>query len=226
MKRISQILMGILILSLWSCNSPEQSKEASNREGVIHYDIKYLDDPNEFAIITFLPNTMTYTFKENKSVQKVEGWGGVFRMIGIADSESGKVVALMKIIADKYMRKSKITENSIGYDPIDSLSITYTGDTKNIAGYSCKEAVAEADGQKYTLYFTDEIHIKNPNWNTPFKNIDGVLLEYQIKLFGINTRITATKVEKIPIEDNAFDVPEGYALVPMDTIRNTVKKYM
>jgi len=225
MKRVFQILVSVLVLLLWSCGS-DQPREASDKEGIIHYDIKYLDDPNEYAIITFLPNTMTYTFKDNKSIQKVSGYGGLFRMIGMADSKSGKVVAFMKIIADKYMQKSEISENSIGYDPIDSLTITYTGDTKNIAGYLCKEAVAEADGQKYTLYFTNDIHIKNPNWNTPFKNIDGVLLEYQIKLFGINTRITATKVENIPIDDKAFDVPEDYALVPMDTIRNTVKKYM
>ena len=226
MKRFLLFSVTVLMFSFWSCTFTTQSKEASDTEGVIEYNIKYLDDPNEYAIITFLPNTMTYAFKGNKSVQKVEGWGGVFKMIGIADSKKGTVIALMKIIADKYMQKSKITENSIGYDPIDSLKITYTGDTKKIAGYVCKEAVAEADGQKYTLYYTNDIAIKNPNWNTPFKNIDGVLLEYQIKLFGINTRITATKVENVPVEDDVFDIPEGYTLVPMDTIRNTVKKYM
>jgi len=210
------------LLSLWSCNN-EASKA---KEGIIHFELTYLDGENSNAIITFLPNTMTYTFKDGKTIQKVEGWGGVFKMIGLSDSKNDSVVALMKILGDKFKYRCKLGEDSFGYDPLDGCEIEYVEGTKIIAGYKCKKAIAHYKDIDYELYYTEELNIDKANWNTPFKNVKGVLMEYQISMFHINTKIVATKVEKIKIEDSEFDIPTGYTCVKKEKIEETVYKFM
>ena len=210
------------LLFLWSCGDDV----SHGKEGVIHYELKYLDDENANPIITFLPNTMTYEFKNGKTIQKVEGWGGVFKMVGISNSQNDSVVALMKILGDKFLYRCKLGDDSFGYDPLDGLTIKYVDGTKMIAGYKCKKAIATHQGKEYELYYTEDIKIKDANWNTPYKNVKGVLMEYQISMFNIKTKITATEVEKIKVDDSEFDIPTDYTCVDKKKIEDTVYKFM
>lgn len=199
---------------------------SKGREGIIHYELTYLDDENANPIITFLPNTMTYSFKKNKTIQKVEGWGGVFKMVGISDNKKDSVIALMKILGDKLMYRCKLGDDSFGYDPLEGMTIEYVDETKVIAGYNCKKALAKYKDSTFELFYTEELKIENANWNTPYKDVKGVLLEYQINMFKINTKIVAKEVEKIDIEESEFDLPTGYTQVDKKTIEETVFKFM
>jgi len=223
--KFNRLIITILLFSLfslWSCGD-----DVSNgKEGIIHFELTYLDDENTNPIITFLPNTMTYAYKDGKTIQKVEGWGGVFKMIGMSDSKKDSVVALMKILGDKFKYRCKLGDDSFGYSPLTGIKIEYVDGKKEIAGYECKKAIATYKNEKYELYYTEDIKIKNANWNTPFKEVKGVLMEYQISMFNINTKIIATEVEKIKINDSEFDVPPEYICVDKKKIEETVYKFM
>ncbi len=216
------IIFSFSLLSFWSCGN-DISK---GKEGVIHYQLTYLDDENANPIITFLPNTMRYSFKKGKTIQKVEGWGGVFTMIGLSDTKKDSVVALMKILGDKFEYKCKLGEDSFGYTPLDDLSIEYVEGEKLIAGYKCKKAIAKSKTDTFELYYTEALKIKDANWNTPFKEVKGILMEYQISMFNINTKIVATEIQKIKVEDSEFEIPEGYTCVDKKKIEDTVFKFM
>ena len=111
------LILSIFLLSLMGCND-----DVSNgKEGVIHFELTYIDGENSNPIITFLPNTMTYAFKDGKTIQKVEGWGGVFKMIGMSDTKNDSVVALIKILGEKLKYRCKLGEDSFGYDPLDCV---------------------------------------------------------------------------------------------------------
>lgn len=224
-SRSSYILLvfsSIFVLSFTSCENDVKN----GKEGVIHYELTYLDDENENAIITFLPSDMSYSYQDGRSIQKVEGWGGIFKMVGLSNSKNDSVVALLKLLGDKFMYTCKLGDDSFGYDPLVNITIEYVNETKVIAGYECKKAIAHHNNEDYELFYTDDINIENANWNTPFKEIKGVLLEYQIKMFSINTKITATKVEKILIDDSEFIIPDDYKIVDKKVIEETIYKFM
>jgi len=221
-NKIILIIITIFTFSFYNC-----SNDVSNgKEGIIHFELTYLDGENSNPIITFLPNTMTYTFKKQKTIQKVEGWGGVFKMIGISDCKNDSVIALMKILGDKFLYKCKLGDDSFGYNPLTGIQIKYIDGEKTIAGYKCKKALGITDDKEYELYYTEEIKIEDANWNTPFKDVKGVLMQYEISMFGIRTSIIANKVEHIKIENSEFDIPEGYTCVEKKKIEETVYKFM
>lgn len=222
MKSKLYIIIFLSSLILTSCRDDVSLK----KEGVIHYELIYLDGENSSPIITFLPNDMTYAFKAGKTIQKVEGWGGVFKMTGISNSKTDSVIALMKILGEKKKYKCRIGEDSFGYAPLNNLKYEYLNEEKNIAGYKCKKVIAHHENIDYDLYYTDEISIQNPNWNTPYKEINGVLMEYQISMFGIKTKITAKEVEFKEVKDSEFKIPEDYKSVNQNEIKETVYKYM
>ena len=76
------------------------------------------------------------------------------------------------------------------------------------------------------MYYTEDLKIKDANWNTPFKDVKGVLMEYQICMFGINTKIVSQEIEKIKVDDSEFNIPDGYTSVDKKKIENTVAKFM
>ena len=66
-------------------------------EGIIEYDLKYLEDENQNPIISLLPTTMSFQFKDNNCIQSVEGWMGIFKMGGIYNNDEQLTTAFLKI---------------------------------------------------------------------------------------------------------------------------------
>ncbi len=219
--RIKHIfLFFITIFVFYSCD-----KFGGSSQGVITYELKYLEDEKDKPVISLLPTEMKFYYKDNNTCQKVEGWMSIFSIIGISDFKTGTRYALLKIMADKYMYKST-GNTAFGYDEMKGKKIKFTKETKEIAGYKCKKAIVEYKGDEYEVYYTDKIKIKDPNWNNPYKEINGVLMKYQISMFGIKTEITATKVENIEIDDNNFVVPDGYNEVTKQKMEDVINNLM
>ncbi len=214
----------IIVLFFWSCDSSIFSGKLS--EGIITYSLEYLDDENETPIIDLLPTEMTITFQKNYSIQVVEGWMGIFRIAGIRHNKENSKTALLKIMADKYIYTVSGDGEAFGFNPMKGKKITYEKETKIIAGYTCKKATVKWNNETYEVYYTNEIKINDPNWNNPYSEIDGVLLEYQIDMFGIRTQITAEKVEEKDIEDETFDIPADYKKVSKKEMEDVINKLM
>ena len=61
------------------------------------------------------------------------------------------------------------------------IEIKTTGKTSVICGYHCKNAqvtFACNRNKVYDIWFTDEINVKDPNAGTPYKDIEGVLMDF------------------------------------------------
>jgi len=209
-------------LIFFGCKNVFHSKPS---EGVIHYELKYLQSEEENSIISLLPTEMDVEFKNGFSHQKVKGWMGIFYMGGIFNPENKRKTALLKIMGKKYQYfEEGDKEVNFGFDPYNGIKLEKTNETKEIAGMQCKKihVIFPDTSENFDIYYTNDIEILNANWNNPFHSVKGVLLDYQITMFGIKTRITAKSVEFIEIPDEDFAIPDGYKEVTKEDMEEVI----
>lgn len=223
-RAINLIFIFLLTFTL-SCNLANFSGKLD--EGTVEYDIEYLQDEKDNPLISLLPTTMTFKFKDSKSIQKIEGWMGIFQMAGIADRDNNSRQAILKIMNEKYVYQTTMDGPNFGFDEMPDFKLKPSDSTKTIAGYLCKRYdVLVNDTVKFSLFYTDEIELKNPNCNNPFKMVDGVLLEFQMAFQKIPMHLVAKKITKEEINDDEFNVPEGFVKVPKEKMQETISNLM
>ena len=217
----------VLLIFSFSCNVSDFSGKLS--EGTIEYDIVYLQDEKDNPLISLLPVVMTLKFKDDLSIQKIEGWMGIFQMAGIADRGNNKRDAILKIMNEKYYYETTMDGPPFGFDEMPGIRVVPSDSTKTIAGYLCKCSniyIGDSIDPVFSVYYTNEIQLSNPNCNNPFNMIDGVLLEFQMSFQKIPMRLTARKVTKEEIPDEEFVIPEGFSKVSKDKMQETISNLM
>lgn len=162
------------------------------------------------------PDKMTVKFKNNISFAQVIAGMGLFETDFINDEPDKKIVQMVRLFNKKYayIADTGAINKELGKD--SHFEITPTGETKKIAGYKCNEALVKSKDSSvpsFTVYYTTDIQLENPNWSTPFKDINGVLMGYRIKRYGMYLQFTADKVEPIENDDKTFKVPSDYKLI-------------
>ncbi|MES2592014.1 MAG: hypothetical protein V4608_09025 [Bacteroidota bacterium] len=196
------------------CGSPkEEGKENLISEGVINYTAEVVDMSNSMADMA--PSKMIVKFKNNKSSAGMSAGMGALTMSFIADPEAKTLTQLVWFLGKKY----SLIQNSTDIqkeNELFNIEIIPTNQTKVIAGYNCKKAKVHykgGDPNDYDIYYTTEINIENSNFANPYYKIDGVLMEYRIKKFGLELQFTATSVTKEPVEDTNFEIPPEYKAI-------------
>ncbi|MDQ3192700.1 MAG: hypothetical protein M3Q58_13990 [Bacteroidota bacterium] len=214
MNKAKFFLLTIIVFCLFnSCRQLTDKKYIS--EGIIEYDITYPETTEDNVMIAIMPKTMLLKFKNDKVAFEFTGGMGLFKATFISDLQKQSIIHLVKILNKKYA----ITYNSSQIQEIDEmpeLNINFTGDKKTIAGYESKRSLItfkDDENTSYDIYFTDDLNIKTPNWSTPYKEINGVLLEYQLKRYNVVMRFTATSVSAADIDDSDFEKPEEYKII-------------
>lgn len=203
------VIINICLLS--GCGSPkEEGKENVISEGVINYTSEVVDMNNSMADMA--PSKMTVKFKNNKSVVGMSAGMGALTISFISDPEAQTLTQLVWFLGKKY----SLLQNSTDIqreNELFNIEIIPTNQTKLIAGYNCKKAKIHykgGDSNDYDIYYTTEINIENSNFANPYFKIDGVLMEYRIKKFGLELQFTATSVTKEPVDDAIFEIPPEY----------------
>lgn len=205
----------LVLLFISGCSS---SDEKYISEGVIEYDAVVLDQDNSMASIA--PNKMTVKFKDNKSYAELSAGFGLFSTSFIADPEKLTMIQLVKLFNKKF---AHVTDSSVLNEEKASspkIKMSPTKETKIIAGYKCKKAIISFEDNEhptYSVYYTDEINIKNPNWNiSPYYELTGVLMEYQMLRYGLEMKFTAKSVTKANVEDALFELPNDYKIISQE----------
>ena len=221
------VVAAIAAYFLFTGKSINIAFSSSKSEGVITYKLEYLDDND---IITLLPTEMTIAFKHNNMHQKVVGWSNIFSLEGIRNVKDKTSSALFKVLGKRFVfTEHELKQVVFGYDPYDGMKLVPTKETKEIAGYKCKKVKVtfpEKNFEDFDIYYTNEIKIDKPNWNNPFYQIDGVLMEYQIVMFGIRTKIVADSVAFIKVDDSEFEVPVDYKEVTKEAMEEEINKLL
>ena len=203
------VIIGIII---WAAGC-KQTDDKFISEGEIEYEASVLDQDNSMA--TMAPNKMLVKFKSNKSCAEMNAGMGLFSASFISDPEKKSFIQLVKILNKKFLLtqdEESIKRENARYE----LKLIPSTETKVIAGYTCKKMEvipADKNIHAFDVYYTNEIDIKQPNYTNPFHEIDGVLMEYQLKKFGLEMRFVARKVKKEIIDEKCFQIPADYKKV-------------
>ena len=162
---------------------------------------------------SMLPKTMTMRFKDNLSMYRINGLFGAFVISNISDTKHNTNTTLLKLLDNKYCYQGEKNEFACCFDAMDNLKIVNTDETKNILGFNCRKAVAtfpDSDRKPFIIYYTDDIRIKRPNGTNPYKEIDGVLLEFELNINQINMRLKPRSFHKTEVSEDEFGIPSGY----------------
>jgi hypothetical protein len=207
-NRIIDCVFGIFLLLFISSCGGDSGKAVD--EGTIEYAASVVDQANPMASLA--PSKMIMKFKDNKACAEMSAGMGLFSTTFISDPEKKTLTQLVKLLNKKLSLVLNATEIQKENEAF-KFELTPTKQTKLIAGYNCQSAhvkMLDEFQTEFDIYYTNELKIDSPNFANPFHMIEGVLMEYQMKKFGLEMKFTAKSVKKEDIDDAAFDLPAEY----------------
>ncbi|RPH33788.1 MAG: hypothetical protein EHM93_03895 [Bacteroidales bacterium] len=218
-------LLALAILVLASCN--EKSSKNTSRTGTIEYSIQFKENNESKVNTSMLPNRITIKFRNNSTSNKIEGLSGSVNLTFINNVEEKSSIVLVNLWSKKlYFKDSSLNKNLPNpYAGMSDISIEKTDEIVRFNGFNCKKAIAhykDSSDYSFDILYTNEICIANPNANTPFESIDGVMLKFNIKLKKYLMSITSTSVKFEEVSVDEFTVPSGYEKVSKRTIEDLV----
>lgn len=217
-------VIGIVLIAV-GCAGDSASGSGAISEGVIVYDATPLDPGHPFA--SYAPSKMTVKFKNNNFSAYMSAGMGALTTSFISDYEKKTFTQVVRLFTDNYfvlLNEDEIKKENAKFD----IEIKPTNETKMIAGYNCKKAIASVKGDEpveYDIYYTTEIDLKNSNFSNPYFKLDGVLMEYRMQKFGLEMQFTATAVTKELVDDAVFEVPENCEQISLEVLEEKLKAY-
>jgi GLPGLI family protein len=163
------------------------------------------------------PNKMIVKFKDNYSEAEMSAGMGLFATSFISDPTKKQFIHLVKLMNQKFamvIAGDAAIKSEVDGDP--KPTVEKRPDTKIIAGYTCHHAHVTYTDKSMTafdIWYTNEINIKDPNWSNPYHELDGVLMEYQLKRYGLELRFTCTSVAKANVDESVFTLPSDYKII-------------
>lgn len=209
------VMSGVLVFTGCEENlSDKANTKEVITEGKIIYDLTYPKFTEDNIFTSMFPSEMLFKFKDNNSKNELKTKMNVFSTILLASNEKKTITHLVRI-ANKYsglvMDSVEIMEE-YGKKP-DGMTITKTDSIKEIAGYACKHAhvsFKNDSAKAFDVFYTEEIGIEQPNWCTPFHEINGVLMEATVNQFNIDMHMVAREVVKESFPDEEFMVTKEF----------------
>lgn len=225
-KKVLKICVCALTLcSMLLCFS---CKKGQN-EGTITYKIEFNEkEKAERSIIGLLPETMKFYYKDKSSSMEISAFG-MFRCAYISNLQKKTNSVLFYFMPKKFECSAKFGENMIGFDPMPGLIITPTTEEKDMFGLTAQKvhvSFTDTTKEDYDIWYTKDIKVHEPNWHTPYKDIDGVLLDYRIALKGISMHITINDISDLAVDSAKFLVPKDFAKVDVDSMNAIFDEYL
>jgi len=193
----------------------------NNSEGFIEYEISYVDFDKQSNSVSLMPQTMVMYFKDHLMVSKIESIFSFFTFSQLYQLEKGETTLLLKIMDKKFKFSSVNPQEILQFSDFKQMKIDRQGLTKQIAGFKCKKALAypTKGAPPIEVYYTDEIKIEEPNKSNPYREIGGMLMQFEIKMNNIHMRLKASKVRFGKVAEKEFSVPAEFKAVSVDEMK-------
>jgi len=204
------IILVLLILLIASCR---KKPDTGLEEGRLDFEITYLQDKVGGYSASMLPQKMKMDYRDDFSKNTIEGGLGFFKLVNIYDLRNLRNTTYLKFIDKKYIYEGKKRETPCCFEKLEGMQLEFTGKTREIAGFECTHAIASFSGNDidpFDIWYTEEIPLKRPNGNTPFRDIPGVMMEFNTLLGDVTMHVKAVDYEAKGIDDNEFESPSDY----------------
>jgi hypothetical protein len=194
------------------------------KEGIIEFKAEPVNAKESMAM--WAPDAMEVKFKDGMWTAGLEAGMGAMRMDFISDPNKKQFISLVSFLGkfSSVMEMDEIKSNNY-YLP--DYEVSYPGDKKQIAGYDCEKAVLTfKDGSpSMEVWFTKDIEVKDPNWSNAYYKVDGVLMDYNLKKFGLELHFTATSVQEATIDPSVFQIPADYKSKPNEELEKMMSGF-
>ncbi|MGE0561188.1 MAG: hypothetical protein AB7O47_05185 [Flavobacteriales bacterium] len=208
-KLFKLVLLVFLTFTLTRCSDGV----ADQSEGIIEFNVSYPKMEKDNFMRDFMPQKMKLSFKDNTYSNSLSAGMGMFKSSFVCNKNDQEFLQMVKLINKKYSLQLKGDEIVKSMSTKPTYSVEFTDDVKKIIGYNCNKAIVTVNNEQqdaFIVYYTDKINIETPNWCNEFKDIPGVMLEYQYEKYGVCMRFTAKKITFKKIDDDEFMLPVDY----------------
>lgn len=220
------LLLIFLLLILHSC---KDSSDKSYREGEIHYKISYLESNLGKIPIEMLPKEMTLKFRNDAVITEIGGIFGAFNISNVTNKRKSDNLTYLKVMNRKFYFEGKPDEIAPGFQKMKDIEIEFVEGGKEICGFYCERALVflpEISDEALPVFYTHEINIKDSNSATPYKEIDGVLLEFYLTLSNLKMKLVAQNVYAKSVSDKKFDRPKDYLRISKPIMESILDSLM
>ena len=221
--RVISIALCFLLLAMLSCR--ERGGKNIN-EGEIHYNIEYKGSIGDVPVEVF-PKTLVVYFKKNKLLFEMVSPFGNSGILNLTNPEKGIFDTYFSLFTIKYYYAAAEGEVFPGFEGMEGMELKKTGKSAQICGFNCKNAEVtfpSDPGKVMSVWYTNEINVKNSNIATPFKEIDGVLMDFFFYLGQTEVHFTAENVYAKAISDETFERRNDFKRVTRDEINKFINK--
>lgn len=203
------ILLLILLLSGFSLQAQKVL-----REGILVYNMAVETGSGEPKLADMLDGATTTIYLKG-DMSKVELVSGLGKEATIHNASTGEGVILKEYSGQKLMIKLSAAQWKENNNKYDGISFENTGETKVIAGYKCQKAIARLkDGASFTVFYTNDVKVANNSYDSQFKNLDGLPVQYEMQTGKMKFRFTLSKISFEPVSSEVFEIPtEGYRIM-------------
>jgi GLPGLI family protein len=205
-------------------------RKPSGAEGKIRFRITYEQSRVGGYSSTVLPKEMIMEFSNDMVRNTIEGGLGFFSLVNVSDLRNHQNTTWLKFIDKKYIYFGEKKESPCCFGILDGMQLSFTDSIKDIAGLECMQAIASFPGngiEPFNIWYTTELGLSNPNSNSPFREIPGVLLEFSTLMGNANMHMVATGFGPQHIPQKVFQPPKNFRPVSkdeMDRILNALMK--
>ena len=176
-------------------------------QGEIHYTIDYIRSAGTMAK-ELKPHNLIVSFKDDKLLFEILSPVGNQGIMNINNPGSKIYDTYINMLGVRYYYPGTEGETDPGFSSMEGMEITKTDKTTVICGYDCKNAeitFPDDRSKKYSVWYTDQIKVKNSNANNPYHEIEGVLLSFYYILGNSELKFEAETVYKKDVPDKIFE---------------------
>jgi len=223
-KTFAVCILSLLIFT--GCRKKPEKPEITH--GRLEYRIAYETDSAHRKLADLLPHRMKLVFNQDSAINIMEGFMGLYKLNSISYFRTKRCSTLLKIPKYSFLYTGKRGEPMCCYDPMDNMIVHRTDETKEILGFNCRKAVITFPDSDYsfTVYYTNDIDIRNVNSTNPYKKIEGVLMEFELNMYYFRMRFTADKYVADLKNDARFTVPANYQELTREQMIQLLGRYL
>jgi hypothetical protein len=220
------VIIALLILTAVSC---KKKPESDLTQGKIKFSISYAQDKVGGYSTSMLPKEMVMEFSQDKVRNSINGGMGFFSLVHVSDLKHDQHTTWLKFIDKKYICEGERRDSPCCFGMLNGMQLDFIDSTKEIAGLQCLMVIAGFPDNSlapFDIWYTEELGLDNPNGNTPFHDIPGVLLEYNTFMGNANMHVIATDFSFQPIPQKQFQPPQDFRPVTKAEIESLLTALM
>jgi len=198
-------------------------------KGRIIYNISYPGSTVDLAELQELPDRAVVLTKKNQVRTELSGQRAGLFQIKISDGNTREVSTMLEIMREKYVIKKDYQEIQNALRNMPQPELEFTNESKEILGYSCRKVIARVTDlfgveHESVIYYTPEISGAPFNFDSPYHEIPGLMLEYELRVGQLNIRYEAESVRsRLFVRGRNFYVTRDYQVTTFDELRQRLQ---